>query len=122
MEHWHAVPELQTLWLGVVRRFADGLALEIERERARGLVPPGIDSRQLATALIWATERCLYVAGVHADDHVPDERSCVEPLLALWLGVIYGPARGARGTRRARGSASPRSRRSTAPASRQRRS
>jgi AcrR family transcriptional regulator len=91
MEHWHAVPELETLWLGVVRRFASGLAIDIERERAAGLAPDGIDSRQLADALIWGTERCMYVAGLGADKNLPSESAIVEPLLALWLGTIYGP-------------------------------
>jgi AcrR family transcriptional regulator len=92
MEHWHAVPELRTLWLGVVRRFASGLAADIERERAAGLAPDGPDSRQLAAALIWGTERCFYVAGLGADDDLPTEQEIVEPLLALWLGTIYGPS------------------------------
>jgi AcrR family transcriptional regulator len=91
MEHWHAVPELKTLWLGVVDRFASGLAADIERERAAGLAPDGLDSRQLAAALIWGTERCFYVAGLGADADLPSEREIVKPLLALWLGTIYGP-------------------------------
>lgn len=91
MEHWNAVPQLKELWLGIVRRFADGLARDIERERERGLAPTGIDSGQLATALIWATERAFYVAGLGADERLRDEQRCVEPLLALWLGAIYGP-------------------------------
>jgi AcrR family transcriptional regulator len=91
MEHWHAVPELRTLWLRIVRQFADGLAVDIERERAAGLAPGGTDSRQLADALIWGTERCMYVAGLGADHNLPSEEEIVEPLLALWLGTIYGP-------------------------------
>jgi len=92
MEHWHAVPELQTLWLSVVRRFADGLALDIDREREHGIAPDGVDSKHLATALIWGTERCFYVAGLGVDAHLSNEQEAVEPLLALWLGAIYGPA------------------------------
>jgi AcrR family transcriptional regulator len=90
MEHWHAVPELQTLWLDVVNRFASGLAVGIERERAAGLAADGIDSRALGAALIWATERCFHVAGLGADADLPSEQEIVEPLLAIWLGTIYG--------------------------------
>jgi AcrR family transcriptional regulator len=90
MEHWHAVPELRTLWLDVVGRFASGLAVGIERERAAGLATDGIDSRELAAALIWATERCFYVAGLGVDADLPSEREIVEPLLAMWIGTIYG--------------------------------
>ena len=90
VEHWHAVPELRELWLGVVRRFAEAVAVEIDRERAEGVAPPGPDSRQLGAALIWGTERALYVAGLGVDDALPEEPQILEPLLALWLGAIYG--------------------------------
>jgi AcrR family transcriptional regulator len=95
VEHWHAVPELRTRWLGVLRRFTEGVALEIDRERAEGLAPDGPSSRQLAAALMWGTERCLYVAGLGVDEDLPSEQDIVEPLLALWLGTIYGPWAGA---------------------------
>jgi AcrR family transcriptional regulator len=91
MEHWHAVPELRTLWLDVVNRFASGLAVGIDRERATGLAAEGVDSRQLGAALIWATERCFHVAGLGVDEALPSEQEIVEPLLAMWLGTIYGP-------------------------------
>jgi AcrR family transcriptional regulator len=94
MEHWHAVPELRTLWLDVVNRFASGLAVGIDREREAGLADNGLDSRQLGAALIWATERCFHVAGLGADRDLPSEREIVEPLLAIWLGTIYGASGG----------------------------
>ncbi len=90
MEHWHAVPELQTLWLDVVGRFASGLAVGIDRERESGLAAPGVDSRVLGSALIWGTERCFHVAGLGVDDDLPSEEEIVESLLAMWLGTIYG--------------------------------
>ena len=90
MENWHSVPELTELWLGVVNRFASGLAVDIERERDAGLAKSGIDSRQLGSALIWATERCFHVAGLGLDKDLPGEQDIVEPLLAMWLGTIYG--------------------------------
>jgi AcrR family transcriptional regulator len=91
MEHWHAVAELRTLWLDVVGRFASGLAVAIDLERKAGLAAPGIDSRRLGATLIWATERCFHVAGLSVDGDLPNEREAVEPLLAMWLGAIYGP-------------------------------
>jgi TetR/AcrR family transcriptional regulator, ethionamide resistance regulator len=90
MEHWNAVPELRTLWLDVVNRFASGLAVGIDREREAGLAANGLDSRMLGSALIWATERCFHVAGLGVDRDLPSEEEIVEPLLALWLGTIYG--------------------------------
>jgi AcrR family transcriptional regulator len=89
-EHWHAFDELRVLWLGVVQRFTLAVAAEIDRERAVGLAPPGPDSRQVAAALIWGTERCLYVAGLGADENVHTEAELVDPLMALWMGALYG--------------------------------
>jgi TetR/AcrR family transcriptional regulator, ethionamide resistance regulator len=87
-EHWHAVPELRTLWLAVVKRFVDGVAAEIDRQRAVGLAPPGVDSRQLATVLLWACERSFYVAGLDIGD-LRSEEQAVEGLFAVWHGAIY---------------------------------
>jgi AcrR family transcriptional regulator len=89
-EHWPEIPELRTLWLGSVERFTDGVSAEIDRERALGVAPPGPDSRQLAAALLWGTEHCLYVAGLRADADLPDEEAILEPVLAMWLGTVYG--------------------------------
>ena len=93
-QHWHAVPELQELWMTVFARFTEAFAAEIDRERAAGLAPEGPDSRQLAACLLHGTERCLYIAGLRVDKNLPDEKEIVAPLLALWQGGIYGPAAG----------------------------
>jgi AcrR family transcriptional regulator len=92
-EHWHAVPELRERWLAVVERFTDAVAAQIDRERAAGTAPPGPDSRQLAAALLWSTDRCLYVAAVGGDPNLPSEREIMEPLISLWLGALYGDRR-----------------------------
>ena len=94
-EHWNTTPELRALWLGVVERFTDAIAAEIDRERATGLAPGGAGSRQIAAALLWGTERCLYVAGLGVDPDLPDEPMALEPLLALWVGGLYAGARSA---------------------------
>ena len=94
-EHWNTTPELRALWLGVVERFTDAIAAEIDRERERGLAPNGAASRQIAAALLWGTERCLYVAGLGVDQDLSDEPTALEPLLALWVGGLYAGARGA---------------------------
>jgi AcrR family transcriptional regulator len=92
VEHWHAFDELRALWLAVVERFTLAVAAEIDRERAAGLAPSGTDSRTVAATLIWASERCLYIAGLGVDKNIPNEDELVEPLLALWLGGLYGGA------------------------------
>ena len=88
-EHWNSTPELRALWLGVVERFKDAVSAEVDRQRESGVAPPGIPSRQLAAALLWSTERCLYIAGLGVDDEMPSEEQAVEPLLAMWAGTLY---------------------------------
>jgi len=90
-EHWHAVPEIGSIWLDIVERFVAAMAESIDRQRAAGLVHVDTDSRQLAAMLIWSTERCMYVAGLGIDDALPDEERIFEPLLALWTRVLYAP-------------------------------
>jgi AcrR family transcriptional regulator len=89
-EHWNAVPELRALWLGVVARFTDGVASEIDRQRAAGLAPAGVDSRELAAALLWACERSFYVAGLDVGSELRSEEHAVDALFAIWRGGIYG--------------------------------
>jgi AcrR family transcriptional regulator len=90
VEHWHAIPELGDLWLGVVKRFTAAVAAEIDRQRGEGSAPPGVDSRQLAAGVIWATERILYIGGLGVDEDLPGETDTVDMLMALWLGALYG--------------------------------
>jgi AcrR family transcriptional regulator len=92
-EHWNTTPELRTLWISVVARFTDAVAAEIDREREAGIAPTGASSRQIAAALLWGTERCLYVAGLGVDPDLVDERATLEPLVALWVGGLYSGAR-----------------------------
>ena len=89
-EHWHAIPELRDIWLGLVDRFTQALANDINHERAEGFAPAGPDSRRLAATLIWTTERCLYVAGLGDDGQLADERATVDTITALWVGAVYG--------------------------------
>jgi AcrR family transcriptional regulator len=89
-EHWNTTPELRRLWIGVVERFTDAVAAEVDRERAAGIAPAGVPSRQLAAALLWGTERCLYVAGLGVDADLADEEQTLETLVAIWVGSLYG--------------------------------
>lgn len=88
-ENWHAVPELRALWLGVVDRFTDALAGELEREQRAGLFPAGRDHRQRVAAVLWSTEHLLYVAGSDVGADLPGEESLVDTLIDLWSGVLY---------------------------------
>jgi AcrR family transcriptional regulator len=107
-EHWSTTDELRDLWVGIVGRFTEAIAVELDRERASGLAPAGADSRSVAAALLWGTERVLYVAGLGVDPSFPDETAALAPLMTMWIGTLYGgrsaipavPASRQRGSRR----------------------
>ena len=85
-EHWPSDPELRELWLGIVERFTDALAAEVDRQRKQGFAPPGPDSHQLIATLLWTAERCFYVAGLGVDETLGSEEQAAEALYALWSG------------------------------------
>ena len=93
-ENWHAVPELRDQWLEMVERFTDAIATELEREIAAGAAPKGIDARQRAAGVLWATEHLLYIAGTAVDDDLPSEDAILETLIAIWIGALYGAPEG----------------------------
>jgi AcrR family transcriptional regulator len=94
VENWNAIPELRTVWLQALGRLTNGLAMEIERERAVGRAPHGPDSHSLAATLVWTTERCLYVSGLGLGDALDGEANTVEALTRIWLGAMYGGGAG----------------------------
>lgn len=90
VDHWHEVPELGRLWAESIGRFTDAIAAEIDRERKEGAAPPGPSSRTLAASLVWASERCFYVASTGVDPDIQDLEQALESLHAIWAGAIYG--------------------------------
>jgi AcrR family transcriptional regulator len=89
-ENWHSDPELKTLWTDIISRFTSAIAEEIERERDTGSAPPGPDSRELASVLLWSTSHCLYIAGSDLGGEMPDEAGLFETMMSVWLRSIYG--------------------------------
>lgn len=89
-DHWHSEPELSKLWLSIVERFIAAGAVEIERERAAGLIASAVPSRTLASTLFWGTERVLYIAGLGIEPSLADEEAAVDALVTMWQGTLYG--------------------------------
>lgn len=89
-EHWNAVPDLREMWLRVNEGFKLGIAAEIERERASGMAPEGVPSRQLASMLVWSSGQLMFLAGLGVDEDLPSEEALIEPLASMWLGAIFG--------------------------------
>jgi TetR/AcrR family transcriptional regulator, ethionamide resistance regulator len=90
VEHWQDVPELHAIWLDVIDRFTEGMATEIDDQRARGLVPDRVESQRVAQMLIWSGAYTIYLAGLPESKHIPDEHSVVELLVDGWYGAVYG--------------------------------
>jgi AcrR family transcriptional regulator len=89
-ENWHVLPELREMWLATINQFTDVIAAEIDRERAAGEAPAGVDSGKLAALLLWSTGHCLYVAGLDIDRNLKGKDGIYPELLSLWMGAIYG--------------------------------
>ena len=88
--HWPSEPEVRTLWLAIAERFIAAGAVEIERERAAGLITSQVPGRTLAATLFWGTERVLYIAGLGVEPNLADEETAVDALVTMWRGTLYG--------------------------------
>jgi TetR/AcrR family transcriptional regulator, ethionamide resistance regulator len=88
MENWPSSEELEAQWRNAITYFSDAIADEIDEQRAAGLLPHGLPSSELATALVWSSERCLYIAGPRTDVDSTDENEWVDVLVALWAGTL----------------------------------
>jgi AcrR family transcriptional regulator len=89
----HLVGELRALWMQFLDTFTDVVAQQIERERSANAAPPGPPADAVAGALVWSSERLLYL-GLRGIDHsIPTVHAAGEALLELWSAAIYGPDR-----------------------------
>jgi TetR/AcrR family transcriptional regulator, ethionamide resistance regulator len=85
VESWHAIPELRSLWVGVIEQTAELIGARIlVGEKQNGPLDPV--TRERAAVLAWSMERILYVAGLEVSDQLPDERAIV-PLITRMLVV-----------------------------------
>lgn len=85
-EHWHAIPELRELRLGVVERFTDVVASEIERERAIGEAPAG------SAAGSSQPRSCGRLSVACTLPELASEQEVVGPSIAVWRGPACGGA------------------------------
>lgn len=90
VENEHVIPELQAIWQANVERFVEAISTRIDADRAAGIAPHGIDSRRLATGLIWTGRLFFYLGTKGIDPNVPTMKEALETLTPMWLGSIYG--------------------------------
>jgi TetR/AcrR family transcriptional regulator, ethionamide resistance regulator len=83
--------EARQLWSEVMEGWVAQAAGAIDAERARGAAPPGVDSRQLAIALVSMNERVQYATFADEPPSLPDD-AVMDVLLEIWLKSIYGEA------------------------------
>jgi AcrR family transcriptional regulator len=83
--------EARQLWSEVMEGWVAQAAAAIDAERARGAAPPGVDSRQLAIALVSMNERVQYATFADEPPSLPDD-AVMDVLLSVWLQAIYGTA------------------------------
>lgn len=83
--------EARQLWSEVMEGWVAQAVAAIDAERARGAAPPGVDSRQLAIALVSMNERVQYATFADEPPSLPDD-AVMDVLLAIWLQAIYGTA------------------------------
>jgi AcrR family transcriptional regulator len=76
------------VWREQLEGFIEAAAARIERDRTRGLAPPGPPARPLASALCWMIERYCFVALCLEPRTAPEE--VVAVLCHAWWSSIYG--------------------------------
>jgi AcrR family transcriptional regulator len=89
----HAVvePAVGESFRAMIGRLIDSASVQIDRDRELGVAPVGLDSKQLATSLIWMNERVFYLTSLGpAHSGHPDADAMVDSLAAVWSGAVYG--------------------------------
>jgi AcrR family transcriptional regulator len=85
-----SAPEIDAQWKRLIARFTAAAAEQIERERAAGVAPAGVDAHALGTMLTWMTERALYLMVSSGEPGFADADVLVETLAGVWWRAIYG--------------------------------
>lgn len=85
--------QLTDLWDDLVERAVDAISAKIDTERARGIAPPGADSRVLAAVITRGVQRILYLGlnGTHPE--LPSLSAAADGTLKIWVAAVYGPAK-----------------------------
>ncbi len=81
--------EVRRLWGRIIEGFVEDTVLGIESERKRGVALEGIESRDLAIALNWMTERVFHAALAGHEPAMAEDRA-LEVVLGVWSRAIYG--------------------------------
>jgi AcrR family transcriptional regulator len=85
--------QLTDLWDELVERAVQILSVKIDRERARGVAPPGADSQVLAAVITRGVQNILYLGlnGTHPE--LPTLSASTDGILKIWVAAVYGPGK-----------------------------
>jgi AcrR family transcriptional regulator len=84
--------ETSAFWQRRMQAFIGASARRIERDRRRGLAPPGPEAQPLAAALMWMTERALYQQISGGDPAFAEPEVFIDTLTDVWWRAIYAPS------------------------------
>jgi TetR/AcrR family transcriptional regulator, ethionamide resistance regulator len=83
--------EVERVYQDLARRFVDATAARIERDSGAGRTIQLPDVREVATALVWMSER--YLAATFARPGLAGQEArelAVETLYTIWMRTLYG--------------------------------
>src|SRR5262245_19380391 len=89
-EAWRTHSELYAGWGSLMWRYIEELERYIERARASGTAPDGLDAATLAAVLVWGNESTMYLHFSGAAPELQDEDQLAKTLAGVWLRAIYG--------------------------------
>jgi TetR/AcrR family transcriptional regulator, ethionamide resistance regulator len=83
--------EVERVYQDLARRFVDATAARIERDGSAGQTIQLPDVREVATALVWMSERYLAATFARPGLAGPETRAlAVETLYTIWMRTLYG--------------------------------
>jgi hypothetical protein len=78
------------VWFGIVDKFRVMIATEIRAAREQRGAGPGTDPDVVASTLVWAAERVLYVSSRRIDSRLDTPEDVVEGLMSIGMPAVYG--------------------------------
>jgi TetR/AcrR family transcriptional regulator, ethionamide resistance regulator len=83
--------EVERVYQDLARRFVDATAARIERDSSAGRTVRLPDAREVATALVWMSERYLAATFARPGLAGPETRElAVATLYTIWMRTLYG--------------------------------
>ena len=86
---WRTHTPVFGAWGDIMRRYINDVRIYIERARASGSAPPGLDAEMLAAVLVWGNESAFYLSFTDAAPEFEDQERLATTVAGLWWRAIY---------------------------------